>query len=126
MDKIMSVLEIIVPILVVILLGAYAKRTNMISIDENKGLQQFVMKFGLPCVLFNSCLNAQIQTESITLMALVLPLVFVSSLLSFNLRKKKYPYSNLPLMFSAQESGMLGIPLFMTLFGAAEAYRMVY
>ena len=92
MDKIMSVLEIIVPILVVILLGAYAKRTNMISIDENKGLQQFVMKFGLPCVLFNSCLNAQIQTESITSMALVLPLVFVSSLLSFNLRKKKYQF----------------------------------
>ena len=124
MEKIMAVLEIIVPILVVILLGVYAKKTNMISIGENKGLQQFVMKFGLPCVLFNSCLSAQIQAESITSMALVLPLVFLSSVLSFQLRKKKYPYSNLPLMFSAQESGMLGIPLFMTLFGTAQAYRM--
>ena len=30
----------------------------------------------------------------------------------------------MPQLFSAQESGMLGIPLFMTLFGAAQAYRM--
>lgn len=124
MEKIMGVLEIIVPILVVILLGLYAKKTNMISLDENKGLQQFVMKFGLPCVLFNSCLSAQIQAESVSSMLLVLPLVLLSSVLSFHLRKKKYPYSNLPLMFSAQESGMLGIPLFMTLFGTAQAYRM--
>lgn len=124
MEKIMGVLEIIVPILVIILLGVYAKRTNMISIDENKGLQQFVMKFGLPCVLFNSCLNAQIQAESITTMLLVLPLMLLSAILAFQLRKNKYPYSNFPQLFSAQESGMLGIPLYMTLFGAAQAYRM--
>ena len=124
MEKILSVLEIIVPIFIIIILGIYAKKTNLISIEENKGLQQFVMKFGLPCVLFNSCLNAQIQTESITSMILVLSFVFLSSLLSFQLRKKRYPYSNLPQLFSAQESGMLGIPLFMTLFGSTQAYRM--
>jgi len=82
------------------------------------------MKFGVPCVLFNSCLTSNFGMESLTSMVLVLPLVLCSSIWSFHARKKKYPYHNLPLLFSAQESGMLGIPLFMTLFGAGQAYRM--
>lgn len=124
MEKIMTVLEIIVPIFVAIFLGMLAKRRNMISQEENKGLQQFVTNFGLPCVLFNSCLTANLGAESITSMVLLLPLLLLSSIWSFRARKKTYAYSNLPLAFSAQESGMLGIPLFMTLYGAEQAYRM--
>lgn len=124
MEKIFTVLEIILPIFVAIFLGILAKRKIMISQEENSGLQQFVMKFGLPCVLFNSCLTSSLGAESATAMALVLPLVLLSSLWSFRARKRKYTYHNLPLMFSAQESGMLGIPLYMTLFGAEQAYRM--
>ena len=120
----MDVLKVIVPIFVIIFLGILAKRNELISIDENKGLQQFVMKFGLPCVLFNSCLTSQLGVESLTTMILVLPFMLLSSLWSFYARKKKYPISNLPMMFSAQESGMLGIPLFMSLFGASQAYRI--
>lgn len=124
MEKITTVLEIIVPIFVAIFLGVLAKRRNMISPEENKGLQQFVTKFGLPCVLFNSCLTSNLGAESVTSMVLVLPLLLLSSIWSFRARKRNYTYYNLPLMFSAQESGMLGIPLYMTLFGAAQAYRM--
>lgn len=124
MEKIFTVLEIIIPIFVAIFLGILAKRKNMISQEENSGLQQFVMKFGLPCVLFNSCLTSSLGAESVTAMVLVLPMVLLSSLWSFRARKRKYTYHNLPLMFSAQESGMLGIPLYMTLFGAEQAYRM--
>lgn len=124
MEKVTTVLEIIMPIFVAIFLGMLAKRRNMITPEENRGLQQFVTKFGVPCVLFNSCLSSNLGAESITSMALVLPLLLLSSIWSFRARKSKYPYYNLPLMFSAQESGMLGIPLYLTLFGTAEAYRM--
>jgi hypothetical protein len=47
-----------------------------------------------------------------------------STIWSFVVGKKMFSYHNLPMMFCAQESGMLGIPLFMTLFGAGQAYRM--
>jgi len=124
MGKVVTVLEIIIPIFVTIFLGIGAKRNHKITEEENKGLQEFVMKYGLPCVLFNSCLTSNLGLESVTSMILVLPLVLFSSLWSFYVRKKKYPYHNLPMMFSAQESGMLGIPLFVTLFGAEQAYRM--
>lgn len=124
MDKIIQVLEIIVPIFVTIGLGMLAKRKNILSQEACGGLQDFVMKFCLPCVLFNSCLTGKFGMESLTVMVLVMPLVLLSSLWSFWLRKKKYPYHNLPQIFSAQETGMLGIPLFMTLFGTVQAYRM--
>ena len=124
MNNIIKVLEIIIPIFATIFLGAFAKRKNKFSEEANQGLQQFVMTFCLPCVLFNSCLTASFGMESVTAMALLLPLVLLSSLWSFRFGKKKYPYHNLPMLFSAQEGGMLGIPLFMTLFGTAHAFRM--
>ncbi len=124
MNNLIRVTEIVMPIFVTIFLGMFAKRTNKISEEESKGLQQFVMNFCLPCVLFNSCLTANFGMESITSMALVMPLILLSSVWSFSIRKKKYPYHNLPQIFSSQETGMLGIPLFITLFGTAHAYRM--
>lgn len=119
-----SVLQIIVPIFTVILLGTAARRKQLLSQDEVRGLQQFVMNFCLPCVLFNSCLGCSFGAESITSMALVAPAILISSLLGFRERRAAYPYHNYPFLFTAQESGMLGIPLFMTLFGADQSYRM--
>lgn len=124
MNNLIKVLEIIMPIFATISLGMFAKKTNKISEEMNKGLQQFVMSFCLPCVLFNSCVTGDFGVESATAMALVLPLVFLSSSWAFGARKKKYHYHNMPHLFSAQETGMLGIPLFITLFGSEQAYRM--
>ena len=89
-----------------------------------QGFQTFVMKIGLPCVVFNSCLTAQMGVESVSSMALVLPCMLIATFWAFRARKKRFPYRNLPQLFCAQETGMLGIPLFMILFGADQAYRM--
>ena len=124
MADIIKVLQIIIPIFATILLGVLARKKGMMSEEANDGLQRFVMKFCLPCVLFDSCLTGDFGMGSVTAMAMVIPLVLLSSLWSFRMRKKRYPYHNLPQLFSAQETGMLGIPLFMTLFGADQAFRM--
>ena len=124
MEKVFAVLQVIMPIFVTIGLGVYARSHKVLTQEQIRGVEQFVMKFGLPCVLFNSCLAASLGSESITSMALVIPCVLFSSLLGFWLRKRHFTYHNLPMLFSAQESGMLGIPLFITLYGVQEAYRM--
>lgn len=124
MSKIITIAEVIVPILVAVFLGILARRKNLMTPEENKGLQQFVIKFGLPCVIFNSCLGADIGAESVSSMLMVIPVLIASCLWSFSARKKSLPYYNLPMLFSAQETGMLGIPLFMILFGVDQAYRM--
>ncbi|MGN0977766.1 MAG: AEC family transporter [Faecousia sp.] len=124
MENIITVIEVIAPIFLAIFLGVLARKKAMLTPEENRGLQQFVIKFALPCVLFNSCLTAEIGAESVSSMVLVLPLVLLGTVLSFRWRKKRFPYHNLPMLFAAQETGMVGIPLFVILFGADQAFRM--
>lgn len=124
MEKVMALLQVIAPIFAAVGLGVYSRRRNVLTAEQVEGLQQYVMKFGLPCVLFNSCLGANLGSEAVLSMALAVPMMLGSALLGFRLRKKKFSYHNLPQLFAAQESGMLGIPLFIALFGISEAYRM--
>ena len=77
MNNVIRVIEIVMPIFVTIYLGIFARKNNKISEEASKGLQQFVMTFCLPCVLFNSCLTASFGMESITSMILVMPLIFL-------------------------------------------------
>lgn len=124
MDKVFSVLQVIIPIFAAIILGMLAKKKNLLTSDGVRGLQQFVMNIGLPCVIFNSCYCANVGTESLGTMALVIPFMICTTLWAFRVRKDKFPYHNFPQLFCAQETGMLGIPLFIILFGSAHAYRM--
>lgn len=124
MDKILTVARVVAPIFAAIALGMLARKKNILTREEVGGLQNFVIKFALPCVLFNSCLTARMGTEAMTSMGLVLLILLVSTLWSFRMGKKRFPRHNLPMIFCAQETGMLGIPLFMLLFGAEQAFRM--
>jgi len=124
MNQITTVLEVVLPIFAAVFLGVLARKKEILTQEGNQGLQKFVTGFGLPCVVFNSCLSASIGAEALTSMVLVLIPLLVGTFWAFGPGKKRYPYHNLPQMFAAQETGMLGIPLFMTLFGAAEAYRV--
>lgn len=124
MDQFLNVVRVIAPILAAVFLGMLARKKKLLTMEENRGLQQFVMKFGLPCVIFNSCLTANVGAESIGTMAMVIPFMIAATLWAFRARKKSFPYHNFPQLFTAQETGMLGIPLFLILFGADQAYRM--
>lgn len=124
MDKVITVAQVIVPIFVVLVLGVLARKKQMLKPEEILGLQNFVVKFAIPCVVFNSCVTAQIGVESLTTMGLAFAMICGGTLWAFRFGKKKFPYHNLPQLFAAQETGMLGIPLFLILFGADQAYRM--
>lgn len=124
MDVFVTVAQVVAPIFAAIVLGMLAKKHGWVTTENVQGYQNFVMKIGLPCTIFNSCLSAKIGAESLSSMALALPTVLLGALWAFRFGRKKYPYHNLPQLFCAQESGMLGIPLFLILFGADQAYRM--
>ena len=124
MDRILTILQIIAPIFAALFLGILSKKKNLMTPEGIQGFQQFVMNFGLPCVLFNSCLTANVGAESVYSMALVLPFLLIGCFWAFGAGKKHFPYHNLPMVFCSQETGMLGIPLFIVLFGAAESYRI--
>lgn len=124
MEKFFTVAQVIAPIFAALLMGVLARRKALLTQENVRGLQQFAVQFGLPCVVFNACLRANMGVESVSSMALVAPLMLLSTLWAFRARRKLLPYHNLPMLFSAQESGMLGIPLFIILFGAEQSYRV--
>ena len=124
MEKITTVAQVIVPIFVTLMLGVLARKKQMMKPEEIQGLQNFVIRFAVPCVVFNSCVTAEIGGESLTTMGLGFAMILLGTLWAFRFGKKKFPYHNFPMLFAAQETGMLGIPLFLILFGADQAYRM--
>lgn len=124
MKNFLSLLETLIPIVVCLGLGILARKKQILTQEQNQGIQQFVLKFCIPCVLFNSCLQSQLGSESLVTMAMLLPILFLSALWAFWARKKILRYHNLPMLFAAHETGMLGLPFCMILFGTAEAYRM--
>ena len=123
MNRFITVAQVVAPIFAAVVLGIITRKGKGMTREQISGLQQFVMKYGLPCVLFNSCYTARISAESVSTMAMVLPLVLFSAFWAFRARKK-FGCHNFPMLFSAQESGMLGIPLYLILFGADQVYRM--
>ncbi len=124
MEQLMALLQAVVPILACIGLGFLARKKELLTQEQVGGVQQFVLKFCLPPVLFNSCLEAQIGAENVTTMVMLLPILLLSCLWAFRARQKTYRYYNLPMLFTAHETGMIGIPMCIILFGASQAYRM--
>ena len=80
MNQIITVAQVIAPILATVLVGFVARKKGMLQPQEVQGLQNYVMKLGLPCILFNSCLTANIGAEYLSLMALVAPCVFIATM----------------------------------------------
>lgn len=124
MEKWSAVAQVVAPIFAAVFVGIWARRKNLLTHKEVKGMQQYVMNFGLPCVLFNSCLGATMNAQSLVSFVMVFVTILSGVLFAFLVLRKKMPYHNLPMLFAAQESGMLGIPLYMTLFGAAHVFKM--
>lgn len=124
MEKMLTVLQVVAPIFFSVFLGIFAKRKHLFTSEEIQSFQRFVVKICIPCLIFHSCLTADIGVQTLGIVLLLIPLLLVSTFWGFRNRKTKYPYSNLPMLFCCKETGMIGIPLFVILFGAEQAYYM--
>lgn len=124
MEKILTIVQVVAPIFFAVALGMLARRKNLFTTGEIQGLQKFIVKICLPCLLFRSCLTADLGPQTVSSMAILVPFLLVSTFWSFRGGKKHFPYHNLPMLLCCKESGMMGIPLFMILFGTENAYYM--
>ena len=124
MEKFLTVAKVIVPIFFTVFMGILARKRGTLSSAEVHGMQRFAVKFCCPCLIFRSCLTASIGAEALGSMALLPPFLLVCTFWSFWMRKEKMPYHNLPYLFCCKETGLMGLPLFIILFGADQVYRM--
>lgn len=123
MDRLLSVVQITLPIFCVVFLGVLARKKAMFSQGEIQSFQRLVIQFCLPCLLFQSCLTAELGTEALTGLLLP-PALLLTGIWGFRVGRKWFPYHNIPFAFCCKETGMLGIPMFVILFGAEQAYRL--
>ena len=68
MEKLFSIIQVVAPIVLAVFLGVIARKKQLLTPEENQGLQSFVIKFGLPCVIFKSCLTADMTEQETELL----------------------------------------------------------
>lgn len=124
MEKLFTIAQVVLPIFLAVALGMISRKRKLFSSVEIQGLQNFIIKICLPCLLFRSCLTADLGPQTVVSMVLLVPFLLISTLWAFRCRKTSFPYHNLPMLFCCKESGMIGIPLFMILFGVDNAFYM--
>lgn len=118
MSQTIQVLSTVLPVAVMLLLGALARRTGMLSREGINALKRVVMDITLPAVLVGAFAGAQYSLNS-----LLLPLImFCVCLLALGLghlgsKALKIPSPYAPYMAAGYEAGMLGYALFAMLYG---------
>lgn len=115
----MGVVTTVLPVVVMIALGALARRTKLVAREGIGALQILVMKVTLPAVLFGAFYKASYSMN----VALIVALMFGCSLAAWGLgalARKKLPGASkyLPFLTTGFEAGMMGYALYAMLFGA--------
>ncbi len=119
-----KVLNVILPMLVPILLGMFLRKKQIISQEGIAGMKTFVMRVGIPGLLFHAYLTCSFSGEIAVGMATVFVLTIVLALIAFAMKRtRRWNYNGLPMMFAVTEGG-LGVPLILILFGMEHTFRM--
>lgn len=114
----MGVVTTVLPVAVMIALGALARRTKLVAREGIGALKILVMKVTLPAVLFGAFYTANYTLN----VALVVILMFGCSLAAWGLgalarRKLQGAPKYLPFLTTGFEAGMMGYALYAMLFG---------
>ena len=108
----------ILPIVLLIALGYWMRRSDFVSNEVMAGLRKLVVSVALPAVLFVAFLNVELAGEHVALVALTfgicLVLLAVGAVLGRRLAPE-HPYFR--FLMTGFEAGMLGIGLFASAYG---------
>lgn len=119
MQNIVSILKIVLPLIVSLGIGFFARKRDILSPEAIEGMKKFVMKFALPAMLFGLFFTTEYSVSILLYAATMFVLGFVGLGLGFLIGKpleKRSPM--LKYMTAGWEVGMLGYALYALLFGA--------
>ena len=113
-----EILTRILPILIIIAIGFLAQKRRIFSPEMMAGLKKVVMNFGLPAVLFLTFMRIDLRVEylGITLAVFLLcVLLFFLGRLFSRVPGLRNPL--VPFFISSFAFGLVGIPLYLAVFG---------
>lgn len=118
MDQTTLIINRVLPIFLLIGLGAWTRRSQFLTERAIDDLRKIVVNFALPSVLFISFLNIEMQTNYLVIFVLVAALCVALYLLGLALRRRlNVPHPYFPFLMTGFEYGMLGVSLFGSAYG---------
>ena len=125
MQNIVSILKIVLPLIVSLGIGFFARKRGILSQEAIDGMKQFVMKFALPALLFGLFFTAEYSASiliyAVTMFVLGFAGLGIGFLVGKPLEKRSPMYR---YMTTGWEVGMLGYALYALLFGAGNLRNM--
>src|SRR5690554_6578730 len=118
MDQTTLIINRVLPIFLLIGLGAWTRRSQFLSERAIDDLRKIVVNLALPSVLFVSFLNIEMQANYLVVFVLVAALCVAMYLLGVALRRRlNVPHPYFPFLMTGFEYGMLGVSLFGSAYG---------
>lgn len=118
MDQTTQIINRVLPILFLIFLGHWIRRTHFLAESTIEDLRKIVVNLALPAVLFVSFLQIELKPAYFVVFALLFLLCLGLFGLGQWLRQQlKVEYSYFPFLITGFEYGMLGISLFGSAYG---------
>jgi len=118
MDQTTEIINRVLPIFLLIGLGAWVRRSQFLPERAIDDLRKIVVNFALPSVLFVSFLNIEMQTNYLVLFVLTGAVCIALYALGVALRRRlNVPHPYFPFLMTGFEYGMLGVSLFGSAYG---------
>ena len=117
MEKVFSVLQTALPVLLALIMGMICRKKNFISRDGVDTLKKVVINITLPAVLLNAFATAEYTVAALILPAVMFGLCCIALVLGKLIIRLSGMKSRLaPFLATGFEAGMLGYALFSLLF----------
>lgn len=125
MDGVILIILKVLPIILILLLGVWMKKTGFINAEIVRGIKKITLGISLPCLLFLTFFRAEMEPELLILSAVIFTACSVEFALGF-LIKKLQQSSNpfYPSLFTTYLTGPIGFPLFIAYFSSENLYKL--
>jgi predicted permease len=114
----------VLPILLLVGLGALIRRRGLLASATIDDLRRLIVTITLPATLFGAFLRVHLEARyAVIVVSVFLACVAVLAVAPWLRRGAGIRVTSMPNLVAGFEAGMLGIPLFIGVFGASELYH---
>lgn len=125
MEKLISVLQIVTPVVLMLLIGIFARRKKLLSDAGAADIKTVLLNFCIPAVLFNTFYSTDFTWTAALLCAVMAVITVAAWLLGFAAQKLLHIDQFMtPYLCTSLEGGMMGFALFILLFGQDSLYHL--
>lgn len=115
----------VVPVILTIALGVVLEKTRFINDDTVKGMKKVVLNISLPSLLFLNFLRADLKPRALLISLFIFAACSIGLAIGFLFKKLQRSTNQFyPAVYSSFVTGLLGYPLFISVFGSEQLYKL--